>query len=254
MTMSFDVQLAGGSCSPARRRRPCRRRRPRPTEAATSAASPADAVLARTRRPETEACQVSPPSVGAERADAPVALERDDHVAVRLPERLAAQAVASGDDRFRPRLAAVRGGAHPHAVARAGESPIRHTAVPVVRALRPGVTCDPVLVVEVVAAPLRHGRGFFHVSPPSVERFASTARPVTLASMARPVASQTSCFGSYATDGSLIRAHVPAGVAKTVVPGRRPVRPRLAVVGRGRPARVVRAAVRETPGLEDPDD
>ena len=34
---------------------------------------------------------------------------------------------------------------------------------------------------------------------------------------------QTLCSGSYATTGSLTRAHVPGGVAWTVVPGRPPL-------------------------------
>ena len=64
--------------------------------------------------------------------------------------------------------------------------------------------------------------GLLKVRPPSVERFTMVALPVTELSIARPATSHTLCFGSKATEGSLMRAHGPAGVAKTVVPGRNP--------------------------------
>src|ERR671928_532249 len=61
--------------------------------------------------------------------------------------------------------------------------------------------------------------GLFHVAPPFVERLRVTAAPFTLASIPNPETIQTLCFASYATDGSLTRAHGPAGVEFTVRPG-----------------------------------
>ncbi len=55
--------------------------------------------------------------------------------------------------------------------------------------------------------------GFCQVSPPSVERLVSTAAPDTESSIASVEIIQTSSWGSYATAGSLMRAHGPAGVA-----------------------------------------
>ena len=75
--------------------------------------------------------------------------------------------------------------------------------------------------------------GFCHVRPPSVERLVRTAAPDTESSIASVEIIQTSCSGSYATAGSLIRAHGPAGVAKIVVAGSMPVvhvRPAFVVV------------------------
>src|ERR671927_768850 len=61
--------------------------------------------------------------------------------------------------------------------------------------------------------------GLFHVAPPFVERLRVTAAPFTFASIASPETIQTLCRASYATDGSLTRAHGPAGVEFTVRPG-----------------------------------
>src|ERR671938_1708640 len=61
--------------------------------------------------------------------------------------------------------------------------------------------------------------GLFHVAPPFVERLRVTAAPFVLASIPSPETIQTLCFASYATDGSLTRAHGPAGVEFTVRPG-----------------------------------
>src|ERR671939_531095 len=61
--------------------------------------------------------------------------------------------------------------------------------------------------------------GLFHVAPPFVERLRVTAAPFRLASSASPETIQTLCRASYATDGSLTRAHGPAGVELTVRPG-----------------------------------
>ena len=54
--------------------------------------------------------------------------------------------------------------------------------------------------------------GLFHVAPPFVERLRVTAAPFRLASSASPETIQTLCRASKATDGSLTRAHGPAGV------------------------------------------
>ena len=76
-----------------------------------------------------------------------------------------------------------------------------------------------------------------HVRPPSVERLVRIALGDPNGAEPVPNASveiiQTSCIGSYATAGSLTRAHGPAGVANTVVPGSMPVvqvRPAFVVV------------------------
>src|SRR5919202_572027 len=61
--------------------------------------------------------------------------------------------------------------------------------------------------------------GLFHVVPPFVERLRVTAGPFRLASSASPETIQTLWRASYATDGSLTRAHGPAGVELTVRPG-----------------------------------
>src|SRR5918912_3294430 len=61
--------------------------------------------------------------------------------------------------------------------------------------------------------------GLFHVAPPFVERLRVTAAPFKFASSASPETIQTLCRASYATDGSLTRAHGPAGVELTVMPG-----------------------------------
>src|SRR5918911_5585552 len=61
--------------------------------------------------------------------------------------------------------------------------------------------------------------GLFHVAPPFVERLRVTAAPLRLASSASPETIQTLCRASNATDGSLTRAHGPAGVELTVRPG-----------------------------------
>src|ERR671928_282395 len=61
--------------------------------------------------------------------------------------------------------------------------------------------------------------GLFHVAPPFVERLRVTAAPFTLASIPSPETIQTLCRASYATDGSLMRAHGPGGVEFTVMPG-----------------------------------
>src|ERR687887_2366967 len=61
--------------------------------------------------------------------------------------------------------------------------------------------------------------GLFQVAPPFVERLRVTAAPFRLASSASPETIQTLCLASNATDGSLTRAHGPAGVEFTVRPG-----------------------------------
>ncbi len=65
--------------------------------------------------------------------------------------------------------------------------------------------------------------GSDQVRPPSVERLTSRMWPLPPESIPSPSASHTLWFGSYATDGSLIRGQGPGGVAWTVVPGRPPV-------------------------------
>src|ERR671938_382951 len=65
--------------------------------------------------------------------------------------------------------------------------------------------------------------GLFHVAPPFVERLRVTAAPFRLALSASPETIQTLCRASNATDGSLTRAHGPAGVVKPVIPGITPL-------------------------------
>ena len=94
-----------------------------------------------------------------DRADAGASLVRHDHVPVRLRHRLPAEArrKALRRDGRPPREAAVRRRAHEDAVPEPVVVPLR-VAVAVVRALRPRVAGDPVLVVEVGRAERRGDR------------------------------------------------------------------------------------------------
>src|SRR5213593_3046092 len=65
--------------------------------------------------------------------------------------------------------------------------------------------------------------GACQVRPPSRDRLASTGLPTTLKSMASPAMIQTLSWGSYATDGSLIRFHGPGGDEYCVVLGSSPL-------------------------------
>ena len=234
MTMSFECSPSGNG-SPARRRRPGHRRRPRPREAARVRRFPATvwSVTRRSRRASSSRRRRRSSGTPGSRSRC----VRHDDGPVGLHHGLAAQAgfEPPGRGRRAPRETPVRRRAHEDLLAHPEVVPLR-VAVPVVRALRPRVAGDPVLVEE-RARP----RGCRDRRCP---RQASVGRAAGQNRARRPERRRARPERERRDHPDVVHRVVrhggiadprpgPAGVAKTVVPGSMPVvqvRPAFVVV------------------------